>query len=59
MQLGDRGGTYHRAPFPHRFRIRDLAAADARERAIHQIGPDLSFQHRKAPVPHVFQDEEP
>ena len=59
MQLGDNRRPHDGAPFPHRFRIRDLVAPDPRERAIHQIRADLPLHHGKAPVAHVFQDEQP
>ena len=58
VQRADHARPQRDTPTAHRLGVRDLATADAREVAIHQIPADFAFHRRIAPISHVFQHEQ-
>ena len=54
----DRVRIHSQAPAPHGLRVRRLAAAHAREVAIHQVGAHFAFQHVIAPIADVLEDQQ-
>jgi hypothetical protein len=59
MDLLDNLGPQRNAELAQRLRVGHLGRADPRELSIHQVGSDLAFEHRVAPVAHVLEHQQP